>query len=447
MRLVPSVRLAVAWTVVGVPALAIGHAVPSAAPIAMLAVAALVSLALADAALGLRAFDGVTAVLQPVTAMRKGIATTLDVTLMRAGAWRVAVAFPSEFDHDATPVDAAATSDGRASVAQLPVTPTARGRFAIDEVHVQSPTPLGLWEARTALPVDGEIRVHPDLATERRAAVFIDRGPAGSHARRVIGKGREFEKLRDYQPGDGYDEIHWKATARRGKPVTKVFQVERTRRVHVVIDASRLSGRPAREPTAATGATRPATVLERYVSAAMILAEAAGRQDDLFGLMTFSDTVHRAMPAGHGPRHQAACRDALLGLAPRMVAPDFDELFARVRMGIRSRSLIVVLTCLDDPAVSESFLRGLEAVRGRHLLVVASIAPAGARAVFDPAADPVNSSTDLYGRLAGQLQWSDRRLVAAELARRGVRVLDLDELRLGAQLVAEYAGLKARQAL
>src|SRR5207249_11551938 len=52
------------------------------------------------------------------------------------------------------------------------------------------------------------------------------------------------EQLREYIPGDGFDEVHWKATAKRGRPITKIFQVERTQEVYVVIDASRLSARP-----------------------------------------------------------------------------------------------------------------------------------------------------------------------------------------------------------
>ncbi len=45
------------------------------------------------------------------------------------------------------------------------------------------------------------------------------------------------------RPEDGFDEIHWKATAKRRHPITKVFQVERTQEVYAVIDASRLSAR------------------------------------------------------------------------------------------------------------------------------------------------------------------------------------------------------------
>ena len=101
------------------------------------------------------------------------------------------------------------------------------------------------------MPAQSEIRVYPNLFTERRnlAALFLHRGAFGLHAQRQVGKGREFEKLREYMPGDSFDEIHWKATAKRGRPITKVFQIERTQEVYVVIDASRLSARPTRHAT------------------------------------------------------------------------------------------------------------------------------------------------------------------------------------------------------
>src|SRR5439155_5760719 len=103
---------------------------------------------------------------------------------------------------------------------------------------------------RKSVPTQSEIRVYPNLLRERRdlAALFLHRGAFGLHAERQVGKGREFEKLREYVPGDGYDEIHWKATAKRGRPITKVFQIERTQEVYVVIDASRLSARPVESP-------------------------------------------------------------------------------------------------------------------------------------------------------------------------------------------------------
>ena len=71
---------------------------------------------------------------------------------------------------------------------------------------------------------DCELRVYPDLRAERKqaAAVFLTRSGLGSHAQRQVGRGRDFEKLRDYVAGDSIEDISWKATARRQKPVSKV---------------------------------------------------------------------------------------------------------------------------------------------------------------------------------------------------------------------------------
>ncbi len=125
------------------------------------------------------------------------------------------------------------------------------------------------------------------------AALFLHRGAFGLHAQRQVGKGRDFEKLREYVPGDSYDEIHWKATARRGRPITKVFQIERTQEVYVDRwTRSRLSARRSSEVSRMRDGAPPGTsTLERFVTAALVLGLAAEQQGDLFGLLTFTDKV------------------------------------------------------------------------------------------------------------------------------------------------------------
>ena len=36
----------------------------------------------------------------------------------------------------------------------------------------------------------------------------------------------EFESLREYQTDDDYRRVNWKATARRGKPVTLKYSIK-----------------------------------------------------------------------------------------------------------------------------------------------------------------------------------------------------------------------------
>src|SRR5439155_15261764 len=152
--------------------------------------------------------------------------------------------------------------------------PLSRGKFRTAWVYLEAASPLGFWAVRKTAPLQSEIRVYPNLLSERKdlAALFLRRGAFGLHVQRQVGKGRDFEKLREYIPGDSFDDIHWKATARRGKPITKVFQIERTQEIYVVVDASRLSARQS--------------ILERFVTASLVLGLAAEQQGDLFGLLT-----------------------------------------------------------------------------------------------------------------------------------------------------------------
>ncbi|HWQ91559.1 MAG TPA: DUF58 domain-containing protein, partial [Clostridia bacterium] len=255
--------------------------------------------------------------------------------------------------------------------------------------------------------------------------------------------------------GDGFDEIHWKATARRGKPITKVFQIERTQEVYVILDASRLSARRVEAGCAvpAEGAAGDevgqgygsVTVLERFITAGLLLGLAAEQHGDLFGLLTFSDRVNSFVRAKNGKAHYSACRDTLYTLEPKIVTPDYDELCTFIRLRLRRRALLVFLTSLDDAVIAESFVRNLDLVRRQHLVLVNMIQPPGIAPVFS---NPnVSSVDDLYQHLGGHLLWSKLRELEKVLQRRGVRFSLLENERLAAELVSQYLNVKRRQML
>ena len=92
--------------------------------------------------------------------------------------------------------------------------PQRRGRYLLDSCYLESTSPLGMWTVRCREPIALEIRVYPNLRRHGDLKA-LRRGTEGLHVLRQLGRGREFEKLREYVAGDGFDEIHWKATARR----------------------------------------------------------------------------------------------------------------------------------------------------------------------------------------------------------------------------------------
>lgn len=58
----------------------------------------------------------------------------------------------------------------------------------------------------------------------------------GYHRSTFRGQGMELHDVRPYQPGDDIRHIDWRATARSGKPSSKVFIEERARNLVLIID-------------------------------------------------------------------------------------------------------------------------------------------------------------------------------------------------------------------
>ncbi len=466
--IVPRSRLLFWVALVVLPFAFLATAVAHTAGISLLFIGGLFLAVLGDAIGARRSLAGIGVELPPVARFSKDRSGSLELRLRNArrrkANIRLAFAWPREIQVASQEMSVGLPDTSEWSLLAWPCTPRKRGNLRLTAAYLEGRSPLGFWAVRRAVPVQSELRVYPNLLGERKnlAALFLNRGAGGLHAQRQVGKGRDFEKVREYIPGDGYDEIHWKATARRGRPITKVFQVEKTQEVYVLADASRLSARPT-PPGAKSGvqppkgsdeaALRPAgsalqqesPTLERYVTAALILGLVAERQGDLFGVLAFTDKVERFARAKNGQAHYRACRDALYTLEPKIVTPDFEELSAFIRTRLRRRALLVFLTALDDPAIAESFVRNVDLLRRHHLVLVNMLRPPGVAPLFSNSA--IADVDEMYAELAGHLRWQALRETQKVLERRGVRFSLLADERLSAEMVSQYLNVKQRQLL
>lgn len=365
---------------------------------------------------------------------------------------RIGLAFPREIHTPYPDMHAELPADSCTSVVDWPFKSLKQGLYRLDDCYLETPSRLGFWTLRRTDQAHAEIRVYPDLLRERKklAALFMNRG-IGIHAQRQVGKGKEFEQLREYLPGDSYEDIHWKATARRGHPITKVYQLERTQQIYLVIDSSRLSARksalPGSKPsTAATGnPVDSATIMERFAAAALVMGLAAERQGDVFGLLTFDDQVRNFVKAKNGRAHYNVCRDALYTLRAQSVAPDFTEVFTFIAARIRRRALLIFLTNLDDPVLAESFTSKIDIISRKHLILVNMLKPDGAEPLF---ADPNVAAVDeIYQKLGGHIVWRHLRETGKLLRRHGIGFYLLQDENLCTSLVSQYLTVKKRQVL
>jgi uncharacterized protein (DUF58 family) len=451
--IVPGLRLLIGVGGVVVPCAALIGLVPSLALWCALAIAGFGLLVVIDAALAPRRFTGLAVAFPAVQRLTKDQPGTVVLHLTNASlqrqTLRLGLGLPPELACPHPELLTVLPAGQQVSQVQWSVQALQRGQYILSQCYAETASPLGFWAVRKALRAPGEIRVYPDVFRERQhlATLFLPRHGIGVHTQRQVGQGRDFETLRKYVPGDNYSDLHWKATARRGFPVTKAFQVERTQEVYVVLDASRLSGRVARADGALEHRPEPgwSTLLERYITAALVLALAAQKQGDLFGLLTYSDRLLSFIPARSGKSHYNTCREALYRLQPRMVAPDFDEVYTFLRLRLRRRALLVWFTSLDDQILAESFVRNIALICRQHLVCVNMLRPPGVRPLFADTATPTTEA--IYQHLAGHMLWQQLQQLTRVLQRHGVHLALQDSDSLCAQLVTDYMRIKQRQLL
>jgi len=363
----------------------------------------------------------------------KDVAAVLPVTIENSSRGRVAVRLAATLPEGVSgePVVGPQLLEPGASLIEYPCMPVARGDHALEALHLETASPLGLWAARAYHRPKFTFRVYPNLRDRATAALFLKTANAGLRMRRQVGKGREFDNLRHYLPGDSYEDIHWKATARRGTPVVKLYRVEHAQEVYAVIDSSRLSAREG--------------ILESYVNAALHLALVAERQGDRFGLVTFSDRTHRFLRARSGMDHFRLCRETIYNLRAERVSPDFREVFTSLQLNLRRRSLLVFFTSLDDALLAETFEREVPLLARRHLVVVNVTRTSAMRQLFTGAAP--GDLDSVYEGLAGQMLSNRMRTLALALGNRGVRLRVVDLERIKIEVTSDYLDVKRRQAL
>jgi uncharacterized protein (DUF58 family) len=444
--IVPRANLILLAALTLIPMLGAGVSIPGFAIGAVILIVLITAIVVLDAYMGIQKLRTLTVRLPTRLRWIQGRSVKLELVfetkLARAMRVHVGFDFPGEIipREEEMLVDLPATA-GKHHVL-FECTPRQRGMFKIEGCYYEIKSPSGLWDIRGKNLQTIEVRAYPNLDSERKhvASLFLRTNRSGSKAMRQLGQGREFEKLREYVPGDGYDTIHWKATARRGHPITKLYQVEKTQEVYVIIDASRLSAR-----LQVPGDPSQGTHLDRYIAATLVLGLAAEKQGDLFGLLTFGDRVFNFVRARNGKEHYSACREALYRLEPQSASPDFEEVATFIRLRLRRRALLVFMTDLDDPIIMESFQRSADLICRKHLLLVQMLQTADVKPVFcNPAVATVD---DVYQDLAHHLAWHDLRQLSISLQQHGVSLSVISNEEFSAKTTSNYLRVKQRQLL
>jgi uncharacterized protein (DUF58 family) len=287
--------------------------------------------------------------------------------------------------------------------------------------------PLGLaWWSRDLHP-SLRIAVAPDTLRTVRGR---PRGnPAGSRSRRVIGAGSELHQLRAYIQGDPPARIDWKATARARELVTREFSEDQHLDVLVALDAGRFSRIRAGR-------------LDRfglYANVAARFAEIVVPNDDRIGMLVFAEKPLAVCAPERGLAAVTRIRRTLEQLSVQPAESDPLAAAVRIRGMLKHRSLVVMLTDLDDASLADQLVRAVRLLSPPHLVVVAGI---HSRDISDLARSEARDWQDPWVALAAQEHEARAQSQRALLRRLGAPVIAASEELIERRVLAEYELLR-----
>lgn len=316
----------------------------------------------------------------------------------------------------------------------LAFTPPARGAYAFGDVGLRSIGPAGLAGRQFTVPLSEEIKVYPDISAVHGYALLARRGTLheiGVKRARFAGAGSEFESLAEYADGDDYRDIDWKATARRGSPVVRHFEAERSQTIVLALDTGRLM----------TPRVADMTKLDRAVNATLLLAYLATQGGDNVGLLVFGRDVQRYLPPRKGHRQFLAVLEALYSVRGTVEEPDYAGALRYLAAKLGKRSLVVLMTDLAGTEPSRRLLGVLGSLTPRHLPLVITQRNREVEAKANRVPD---TESQAFETSVAQALLHDKASALRLLRARGSLVLDVFPEELSVAAVNRYLEIKAR---
>lgn len=313
--------------------------------------------------------------------------------------------------------------------------PRVRERVTLTTAAVRVAGWWGLAWAERRLGAPVAVKVYPKVHHEGETGMVLRQALErrdGAHARNLHGPSTEVASLRDYQPGDDFRTVQWKATARRGRPVTAERTWEQRQRLAILLDIGR--------PMAGTDGVW--TRFDHALAAAIALSRVASTWGDEVTIVLFSRTIRRVVRTGGRTRDFAAVFEALHREQADALEPDWDGLVRWCAVGLPRRTLTVVCTSVVDPGTADRLTGSLVALARRHRPLLVNLADP---AVAQNARAVPTDALGAFAKVTAMGIEEDIRTLEVRLRGAGVATVTTpaDKLTLG--MLRGWMELKARR--
>jgi uncharacterized protein (DUF58 family) len=326
---------------------------------------------------------------------------------------------------------------GGTGKAEYNVCPRERGDATLGLVSFRYQSPLHLAERWASAAMKQTVRIYPDLEKSKRDTIYLIRTKQTALEKRHAhqrGQGREFESLREYRESDEWRDICWGVTARRGKLISKSYQIERSQTVWLVLDAGRLLR------ARVLGLTK----LDYAIGAALSVAQVALYSGDRVAMLAYGRRVQQRLTPGRGPSHLRALLEGLAQVRNEDLEADHRRAVETLAVHQKRRSLVIWLTDLSETAITPDVVENATHLAQRHLVLFTVIGQPELREMLEARPD---TPDEMYRYAAAQEIVHRRDVLLRTLRQQGALTLEVEPTRLSSAVVNQYLLAKERSLL
>jgi uncharacterized protein (DUF58 family) len=324
-------------------------------------------------------------------------------------------------------------ADGKGA-AEYGVCPRERGDASLGAVFFRYQSALHLAERWASAAMQQTVRIYPDLDESKRDTIYLIRSKQIALEKRYAhqrGQGREFESLREYRESDEWRDICWTATARRGKLISKSYQIERSQTVWLVLDTGRLLRARVLE----------LSKLDYAIGAALSLAQVAMYSGDRVALLAYGRRIQQRLTPGRGPAHLRNLLEGLAQVHSEELEADHRRAVETLAVHQKRRSLVLWLTDLSETATTPDVVENASHLAQRHLVLFAVIGQPELRQMLQERPD---TPGQMYRYAAAQEIVQRRDILLRTLRQQGALTLEVEPSRLSSAVVNQYLLAKER---
>jgi len=229
-----------------------------------------------------------------------------------------------------------------------------RGLYDWGPVRIVSSDPFGLFRRVREVGGKQQILVYPPVVDLPNFQAPPANLPGeGRFRRRTHYVTPNASGVREYAPGDAYNRIHWRTTARTGELMVKTFELDPASDIWVILDMERRVNAGSGEDSTEEYAVRIGASIARHYLV----------QNRSVGLMTFGRDL-RALEPERGQQQMTRVLETLATVQAVGDAPLGNLLMEEQRRFGRHTTLVVVTSATDDywlTAIQSLTQRGVRA--------------------------------------------------------------------------------------